>query len=86
MQLVLGVEAGSEDRKVAVVMCNGNKDVSKSLLEYQGPKSCKAAKQLFGGLKECQFGCLGLGDCVDACNYDSIRVITELQRLIEMPA
>ena len=78
---ILGVEAGSEDRKVAVVMCNGNKDVSKSLLEYQGPKSCKAAKQLFGGLKECQFGCLGLGDCVDACNYDSIRVINGVAKV-----
>lgn len=72
---VLGVEAGAAEKQVAVVMCQGSNDVSKSLLEYQGPKSCKAAKQLFGGLKTCQFGCLGLGDCEAACNYNSIKEI-----------
>ncbi len=78
---VLGVEAGAAEKQVAVVMCQGSNDVSKSLLEYQGPKSCKAAKQLFGGLKTCQFGCLGLGDCEAACNYNSIKVVNGVARV-----
>lgn len=78
---ILGVEAGSAEKQVAVVMCNGNKDVTKSLLQYEGPKSCKAAKQLFGGNKLCSFGCLGLGDCEAACNYDSIRVINGVAKV-----
>lgn len=75
------MEAGAAEKQVAVVMCQGSNDVSKSLLEYQGPKSCKAAKQLFGGLKTCQFGCLGLGDCEAACNYNSIKVVNGVARV-----
>ena len=33
---VLGVEAGSADKEVAVVMCNGHKDAAKTIMEYQG--------------------------------------------------
>ena len=44
-------------------------------------RSCKAAKQLFGGLKTCQFGCLGLGDCEAACNYNSIKVVNGVARV-----
>ncbi len=78
---ILGVEAGSSAKQVAVVMCNGNSTAAKSLLEYKGMKSCKAAKQLFGGNKLCAFGCLGLGDCEIACDFDSIRVINGVAKV-----
>lgn len=78
---ILGVEIGSVDKQVAVVMCNGHDEAAKSLLDYRGPHSCKAAKNLFGGTKVCRFGCLGLGDCVDACEYDAIRVIHGVARV-----
>ncbi len=71
---VLGVEAGEIEPQVAVVMCNGNADAAKTIMEYEGPQTCSAAKQLFGGLSTCPFGCLGLGDCVAACQYDAIQV------------
>jgi len=72
---ILGVDAGSAEKQVAVVQCNGSNEAAKSLLTYEGPTSCKAATQLFGGLKQCSFGCLGLGDCVTACEFDAIRVV-----------
>lgn len=71
---ILGVDAGAAEAQVAVVMCNGNKDASKTIMEYQGPQTCSAAKQLFGGLNACAHGCLGLGDCEVACPYDAIKV------------
>ncbi len=78
---ILGVSAGDAEKQVAVVMCNGSCDNAKTLLEYKGPQTCKAASQLFGGLKQCKFGCLGLGDCVKACNYDAIRVINGVAKV-----
>ncbi len=71
---ILGVEAGSAEAQVAVVMCNGNKDAAKTIMEYQGLSTCKAAKQMFGGLNACSHGCLGLGDCQAACPYGAIQV------------
>lgn len=71
---ILGVEAGSAEPQVAVVMCNGNAQAAKKLMEYQGLSTCAAAKQLFGGLNMCAYGCLGLGDCQEACPYGAIQV------------
>ena len=71
---ILGVDAGSAEPNVAVVMCNGNKEAAKTIMEYQGLSTCKAAKQLFGGLNACTHGCLGLGDCEAACPYGAIKV------------
>lgn len=71
---ILGMEAGSSEPQVAVVQCNGNSKAAKALLEYQGPKTCVAAKQLFGGMNMCKYGCLGLGDCTRACNFGAIKV------------
>ncbi|MBQ4650074.1 MAG: RnfABCDGE type electron transport complex subunit B [Firmicutes bacterium] len=71
---VLGVEAGTAEPQVAVVMCNGNKEAAKSLMEYQGLSTCVAAKQMFGGVNVCSHGCLGLGDCERICPYGAIKV------------
>ena len=78
---ILGVDAGSAEKQVAVVMCNGSHEVSNTLLDYEGPKSCKAASQLFGGLKQCAFGCLGQGDCVAACEFGAIQVVDGVARV-----
>lgn len=71
---VLGVEAGSADKQVAMVMCNGTKDAAKTIMEYKGVKTCTAAKQFFGGVNACPHGCIGLGDCVAACDFDAIQI------------
>ena len=71
---VLGVEADTSEPQVAVVMCNGHNDAAKSLMEYQGMQTCKAAKQMYGGLSACPYGCMGLGDCAAVCAYGAIQV------------
>ena len=72
---ILGVSAGAEEKEVAVVQCNGTKEAAKALLTYNDIKTCKAAKQLFGGMNACPFGCLGLGDCTAACEFDAIHLV-----------
>lgn len=71
---ILGVEAGDADPQVAVVRCNGTKDAAKTIMEYDGVKTCAAAKQFFGGMSACPHGCIGLGDCEVVCQYDAIHV------------
>lgn len=75
---ILGVEAGAVDPKVAFVMCGGNKEVTDTIMTYEGVKTCKAAKQFFGGQWSCTYGCLGLGDCRDVCQYGAIRIVDGL--------
>ena len=71
---ILGKVAEAGPKQVAVVMCNGTKDAVKPLLTYNDIKTCKAAKNLFGGMNACPYGCLGLGDCEAACDFDAIHI------------
>ena len=71
----LGTTAGDVERQVSFVACNGTRENAKPLYEYSGRvESCAAAKTLFGGSKECPYGCIGLGDCVNACEFDAIHL------------
>ena len=78
---VLGVEAGSIKPMAAVVHCNGTTENSAKKLQYQGVQSCVMAAQLFGGQKACVYGCLGYGDCVNACEYDAISICDGVARV-----
>lgn len=71
---VLGVEAGEAEKEVAVVMCNGTKEAAKKIMDYEGMQTCAAAKQFFGGVNQCPYGCIGLGDCTRVCDYDAIHI------------
>lgn len=69
---VLGVEAEDVIEQVAVVRCGGNCEKTQPACDYQGIKSCTAAKLYFGGGGSCTFGCLGLGDCANVCPQNAI--------------
>lgn len=45
--------------------------------EYRGEPTCAAAN-LIGGVQGCTYGCLGMGDCVRACDYDAIHIVDGL--------
>ena len=68
-------------RKVALVHCLGSCDNTGDKMEYDGIPSCAAALPLAGGAASCRFGCLGLGDCVQACEYGAIRVCNGLAQV-----
>jgi len=80
MQLVgetLGLEIEAKDPMIAVVRCNGSHTNSPEKVKYEGVSSCSFAHALYAGEGGCQFGCLGLGDCVDACEFDAIHMSDE---------
>ncbi|WP_304297070.1 Fe-S cluster domain-containing protein [Porphyromonas gulae] len=82
---ILGMAAAAQDPKIAVVRCNGNCDARPRTNVYDGASSCAVAASLYSGDTGCSFGCLGLGDCVDACGFDAIRInpITLLPEVVE---
>ena len=44
--------------------------------DYEGEKDCNAACAVPGaGPKACQYGCLGFGSCVAACEFDAIHLV-----------
>jgi len=70
----LGVEAGKEEKRVARLHCAGGIGEARQIAEYEGYESCRAAHLVGGGGKGCAWGCLGLGDCMEACTFDAIRM------------
>ncbi len=78
---VLGVEAGKVEPSAAVVLCKGHRRNAEEKYIYQGVDSCKMAVQLYGGPKNCTYGCVGLGDCVAACPYDAIHICDGVARV-----
>ncbi|MBT3197621.1 MAG: RnfABCDGE type electron transport complex subunit B [Gammaproteobacteria bacterium] len=70
----LGVDAGSQSRRVARLHCAGGKAEAWQIAEYRGFDSCRAAATVSGGGKGCSWGCLGLADCEVACDFDAIHM------------
>ncbi len=71
---IMGVEADESVKKIARVICNGDNKKCKEKFEYFGIQDCKAAAMIAGGSKSCSYGCLGLGTCVKACQFDAIEI------------
>ncbi len=76
-----GLAAGNVKPSAAVVLCQGHNVNAATKLEYQGVQSCRMAAQIFGGPKECIYGCLGYGDCAEACPYDAISICDGVARI-----
>jgi electron transport complex protein RnfB len=72
---IMGVDfAGGAQKKVAVVHCAGDNTLVGKKYYYNGIYDCSAADILFGGDKDCSYGCLGLGTCAAACPFDAIEI------------
>lgn len=74
---ILGVEVVKGERQVAVVFCTGGDGIVTRKADYQGVASCAAAQIVGGGERACLYGCIGLGDCVQACPFDAIHMNAE---------
>lgn len=75
---ILGGEAGEVVPECAQVLCQGNCHNMTQKFEYHGIETCAAAALVSRGPGSCDFGCLGLGDCVRACPFDAISVVDDL--------
>ncbi len=70
----LGVDAGSEEKKVARLACAGGNNVAINRARYEGISSCRAEALVSGGGKGCSWGCLSHGDCEKVCDFDAITM------------
>lgn len=73
---ILGRNAIEKDPQVAVLLCNGTCESRPKTNQYDGAATCAITSSLYGGDTGCQFGCLGHGDCVKACNFDALHMDT----------
>lgn len=69
---ILGLTDTGEATKV-VVCCHGGQD-AKDKYDYVGYGDCRSMELLAGGRKQCAWGCLGTGSCVDVCQHHAVTV------------
>lgn len=82
---ILGVEAVEKDPYIAVIKCAGSFEHRKKTNVYDGSPSCAIAAELYSGDTGCAYGCVGLADCVEVCEFDAMymNTLTGLPVVIE---
>lgn len=71
---IMGMEAGKIIRKKATVTCSGTCESCQNKCETYGITDCYSASQLGNGIKNCEYGCIGLGSCVKVCPTGAIEM------------
>ncbi len=71
---IMGSSASGVTPKIAFLACNGTEESALERGTYIGVKTCRASQLVAGGTKKCSFGCIGFGDCVEACPFDAIHM------------
>jgi RnfABCDGE-type electron transport complex B subunit len=79
----LGVDVGGEEKRIARLKCAGGSINARSLCDYQGMGTCRAAVVVDGGALACSWGCLGLGDCAEVCTFNAIVMNDEALPVVE---
>lgn len=74
---LLGMAVANSEPKVAVVRCNGTCELRPHIAEYNGLKTCSAMHSCGAGETACGFGCLGCGDCANACSFGALTINPE---------
>lgn len=74
---LLGMTVANTDPMVAVVRCNGTCELRPRTAQYDGLRTCAAMNACGAGETNCGYGCLGCGDCVNACQFDAIHLNEE---------
>ena len=69
---IVGLAEGRRVRKIAVIRCNAACETRQLVNKFDGIKSCVLENSYYQGESACNFGCLGLGDCVRACPFDAM--------------
>ena len=75
---ILGIELEQTWPYRPVVHCGAHYGDRLKRHPYRNSEGTCAAGNLISGIQGCAYGCLGFGDCEQACNYDAIHVIDGL--------
>ena len=70
---VMGVEVGLAESPKSYNPCSGGLRAADKFV-YLGVNTCRAQAVLSGGQRACSVGCIGLGDCIDACQFDALKM------------
>ena len=71
---IVGLAAGAAQTRKAVVACAGTCEMRPSVRRYDGVSRCAIEAAFCEGTTDCPYGCLGCGDCVQACPYDALHM------------
>ena len=71
---VTGKAAGAASPVISVLRCSRNDGEVRKKYSYQGFDTCQGAAIAFGGPYECNFACIGYGDCEVACPFHAIHM------------
>lgn len=74
MAIITGKAAGAASTVVSYLRCSRNDGSVKKKHAYVGYDSCQAAAIAFGGPYECNFACIGYGDCQVSCPFHAIHM------------
>ncbi|UDQ97142.1 RnfABCDGE type electron transport complex subunit B [Lentisphaerota bacterium WC36G] len=75
---VLGVDAETGEKQIALVRCGGDRSSSSRSELYNGVNDCASAMLIAGGPKGCSYGCLGFASCARACPFNAIEMVDGL--------
>ena len=73
----LGKAVAEKEPMVATLRCGGTCDKRPKVNHYDGARSCAVVNTLYVGESACAFGCIGYGDCVQACPFGAITTNPE---------
>ncbi len=74
---IMGVELGESLPFRPVIHCGARLKDRLGRTTYRGEPKCSAVN-LVAGVQGCTYGCLGFGDCSQACDYDALHVVDGL--------
>jgi NADPH-dependent glutamate synthase beta subunit-like oxidoreductase/NAD-dependent dihydropyrimidine dehydrogenase PreA subunit len=71
---IMGVAIEAKEPDIARPGCTYGVAAADTKYIYNGLSDCRAASLLSGGMKVCNIGCLGLGSCVSACQFNALSM------------
>ena len=73
----LGKSAADKAPMVATMLCGGTCQKRPKINHYDGALSCAVVNTFYIGETGCAFGCIGYGDCVQACKFGAMALNPE---------
>ncbi len=78
---LMGQKEGDNYPLLPLVQCAAENKNKEPVAQYEGLPTCRGATLDFGGGMQCQYGCMGFGDCTEVCQFDALHMKDGLPRV-----